>query len=173
MDTLVLNTNYTALGLVKWKKAIRWLFDGKIEIIDEYEDREIKTVSLAIKMPSVVRLLTNASKRKKGLKYSDDNIYLRDNGKCQYCGIKVSRDEKTMDHVIPKSQGGKTDFDNIVLSCSPCNAKKGNKTVAQAGMRLLSTPVKPKKLPMIFTMRVKKNAPESWKTWLAEAMYEE
>ena len=105
MDTLVLDTSYIPIQKVTWQRAITLLSLGKVEVLEEYEDREIKSVTFSIKMPSIIRFLNAARKRHKMVKFSRENIYTRDREKCQYCGIKLSRPEMTLDHDIPKSKG--------------------------------------------------------------------
>jgi len=114
MDSvLLLNITYEPLKIINWKKAITMLFLGKVEVLEEY-DREIHSVSFAIKLPSVVRLLKMVKKPKKPVKFSRQNIYARDRYQCQYCGARFSPEDLTYDHVIPKSRGGKTKWENIV-----------------------------------------------------------
>lgn len=173
METLVLDTSYVPVARVHWQRALTLLFMGKVEVVEEYEDREIRSVTMAIKMPSIIRFLRAMRSKKKAIKFSKENIYVRDSGKCQYCGNKISRAEMTYDHVVPRAQGGKTEWTNIVVSCNPCNQKKRNQTPAQAGMKLLTIPVRPKKLPehATFTLTWRKNDPPSWKDWLASYHY--
>jgi 5-methylcytosine-specific restriction endonuclease McrA len=84
------------------------LFEGKVEVIDEYDDRFIRSVTLEIKMPSVIRFLRAVRARKRTPKFSRENVYARDNGRCQYCMGKIQRHEATYDHVTPRALGGKT-----------------------------------------------------------------
>jgi 5-methylcytosine-specific restriction endonuclease McrA len=157
---------------VHWQRAITLLFMGKVEIVSEYEDKEIHSVTFSIKMPSVVRFLKAIRSKKKAVKFSRENVYMRDSGKCQYCGTRMSRAEVTYDHVVPRAQGGKTDWDNIVSACVSCNQKKGGRTPEQAKMHLRSKPVRPKKLPeMTVTIMWRKGDPDAWKTWLRDFQY--
>ena len=123
-------------------------------------------------MPSVVRFLKPVP-RKKAVKFSRQNVYVRDQGKCQYCGQRVPRTDFTYEHVIPRAQGGTTCWENVVVSCVPCNQRKGGRTPEQARMPLLVRPVKPKKLPDLahLSLSFKPGMPESWKTWLRDAVY--
>jgi 5-methylcytosine-specific restriction endonuclease McrA len=173
MDTLVLDQNYAPVAKIDWQRAITLLWQGKVEVIEEYEDREIRSVTFSIKMPSIVRFLRAMRGKKKAIKFSRENVYARDKGKCQYCGTRVGRHEATYDHVTPKAQGGNTNWENIVICCVPCNQDKGNRTPSQAKMRLLSTPVKPKRLPdgMTITLMWRKNEPISWKQFLTDMSY--
>lgn len=173
METLVLDASYVAVTRCHWQRALTLFFSGKVEIIENYEDREIRSVTMAIKMPSIIRFLRLRKSKKKAIKFSRENVYGRDDGKCQYCGSKVLRAKITYDHVIPRAQGGVTEWTNIVISCGPCNQKKGNRTPTQASMRLLSTPVRPKKLPdhTYITIQWRKGDPLSWRDYLASHYY--
>lgn len=173
MQTLVLDQSYIPIGRIEWKRAITLLFQGKVEVLEEYEDKEIKSVTFSIKMPSVVRFLRAMRGRKRAIKFSRENVFARDKGRCQYCYSKLTRPEATYDHVIPRGQGGLTNWENVVICCVPCNQKKGNRTPEQAGMRLKIMPKKPDKLPenMNLTMTWRKSDPPSWKEWLAGYSY--
>lgn len=172
METLVLSPGYEPVARVHWQRAVSLLFMGKVEVVEEYEDKEIRSVTFSIKMPSVVRFIQAMRGRKRAVKFSRENVYTRDSGKCQYCALKVPRHEATYDHVVPRAQGGKTTWENIVICCMPCNQRKGHRTPIEAGMKLLSTPVKPKKLPDVrFTIAWKTGMPESWKSWVRSFTY--
>jgi 5-methylcytosine-specific restriction endonuclease McrA len=124
-------------------------------------------------MPSVVRFLRAIRGKKKAVKFSRQNVYVRDGARCQYCAGKVARHEATYDHVVPRAQGGKTTWENIVIACVPCNQKKGGRTPTQAQMKLRSTPVRPKKLPEVIsiTFTFQPGMPDSWRTWLRDVAY--
>jgi 5-methylcytosine-specific restriction endonuclease McrA len=172
MDTLVLSPGYEPVARIHWQRAVTLLFMGKVEVVEEYEDKEIRAVTFSCKMPSVVRFLRSMRSKKKAIKFSRENVYARDNGSCQYCGNKVPRHESTYDHVKPRSQGGTTIWENVVICCVPCNQKKGGRTPEQARMKLLSVPVRPKKLPDVrFTLVFRKGDPETWKTWCRDFQY--
>lgn len=172
METLVLDPSYMPVARVHWQRAVTLFFMGKVEIVEEYEDKEIKSVTFSIKMPSVVRFLKAIRGKKKAIKFSRENVYARDNGQCQYCASKITRAEATYDHVTPRAQGGQTNWENIVIACVPCNQKKGGKTPTQAGMKLRSVPVRPKKLPeMRFTLIWRKGMPQSWTNWVRDIVY--
>ncbi len=147
-QVLLLNVTYEPLKVIDWKKALTLLFLGKVEVLEEYE-REIHSVRFTIKLPSVIRLLKMVKWVKRPVKFSRKNIYIRDNYRCQYCGRKLSPRELTYDHVIPKSRGGKTVWENIVTCCPECNRKKGGRTPEEAGMKLLKKPKRPKWLPSV------------------------
>ncbi len=173
MDTLVLSSGYEPVARVHWQRAVALLFQGKVEVVEEYDDKEIRAVTFTIKMPSVVRFLRAIRGKKKAVKFSRQNVYARDGGRCQYCTLQVARFEATYDHVVPRSRGGKTTWENIVIACVPCNQKKGGRTPAQASMKLRTQPVRPKKLPEVltFTFTFQPGMPDSWRAWLRDVAY--
>ncbi len=172
-QTLVLSHAWEPVARVPWQRAITLLWDGKVEVVEEYEDKTVRSVTLEFKVPSVIRFLKRIARRKRAVKFSRENVYTRDHGQCQYCGLKVPRMEATYDHVTPRAQGGQTTWDNVVICCTPCNQKKGGRTPAQAGMHLRTPPVKPKNLPDTFrlTFILGRNAPESWKQFCRDFAY--
>ena len=173
MEVLVLDVGMQAHSRISWQDAIvKLLVDRTVRVIDEYEDKTISTVSWTVKMPSVICLMKPV-KKKQAVKFSRHAIYARDKGRCQYCGVKVSKKTMQYEHVIPRSQGGQTNFLNIALACMPCNQKKGGRTPEQAGMRLLSKPVRPKSLPSMGDpeLTYRPSMPGSWRQYLRDAMY--
>jgi len=173
METLVLSAGYEPVARVHWQRAVALLFQGKVEVVEEYDDKEIRSITFTLKMPSVVRFLRAIRGKKKAVKFSRQNVYARDGGRCQYCVGKVGRSEATYDHVVPRAHGGKTTWENIVIACVPCNQRKGGRTPAQAGMRLRTLPVRPKKLPELLTVTFtfQPGMPDSWRTWLRDIAY--
>lgn len=173
METLVLDTSYVPVARVHWQRAVTLLFMGKVEVVEEYSDADVRSVTFAMRMPSVVRFLRALRSKKRAIKFSRENVYARDHGKCQYCAKKLARPEATYDHVIPRAQNGMTNWENVVICCMPCNQRKRDRTPVQSGMKLLSTPIKPKKLPdhMRFTISWKPGMPPSWRDWLASHSY--
>ncbi len=164
-NTLLLNITYEPLKVISWQKAITLLTLGKVEVVEEY-DHDVHSVSFSIKLPAVVRLLRFVKWREKAAKFSRSNIYARDHGKCQYCGKALAQQELTFDHVIPKSQGGDTAWENVVSCCVECNGKKGGRTPKQANMKLLSTPARPQwNMTVRVTISIK-HAPDSWRDYM-------
>jgi len=163
---LLLNNTFEPIKVVDWKKAITLLTLGKVEVVEEY-DREVRSISFSIRLPSIVRLLRFVKIRKrKEVYFSRQNIFSRDNFSCQYCGRKLGQPELTFDHVIPKFMGGKTTWKNIVTACVPCNRKKAGRTPAQARMKLIRNPSKPQwSLVLRITFQFR-NTPESWRDYL-------
>lgn len=165
MKTLVLDQGYQPHRIVSWQRAVMMLFDGKVEVIEEY-DEDIRSVSITIKMPAVVRLLSRVRGRKQAVKFSRINVATRDAYTCQYCGAKLPLSKLTYDHVVPRSQGGTTRWENIVMACYPCNEEKANRTPEQAGMKLRKKPVKPDYLPVV-TMRFDTSSiPDAWASYI-------
>lgn len=163
--TLLLSQSYEPIKLISWQRAFTLLTLGKVEVVEEYE-QDVRTVHLVFKVPAVVRLLRSFRRHKKPVKFSRVNIYARDNYRCQYCGNKAPISELTYDHVVPRAQGGKTSWTNIVTCCYDCNRDKGNRTPQQAGMRLRSEPAQPRWVPA-WTIRVSaKSIPEAWRDYL-------
>lgn len=171
-DVLMLNASYEPLARISWKRAITLWLDEKVEIVHEYEDRWIHTVTLKIKMPAVIRLFAYV-RRRRGVRFNRSNVYLRDGGRCQYCGDVVSRAQATWDHVVPRAQGGMSRWENVVVCCQMDNQRKSNRTPEQAGMKLLSKPVRPKTLSGAceLTFSIPKDAPASWLDYLRSYGY--
>ena len=162
---LLLNATYEPLRVITWQRAIRLLTLGKVEVVEETE-QEVRSVSFVLRLPSVVRLLRLIRLRRHPVKFSRQNIYLRDNFRCQYCGARVSSQELNLDHVIPRSLGGQTTWENIVTCCVPCNVRKGGNTPEAVGMRPIGRPVKPDSLPGLAITISLQNAPDSWRDYL-------
>ena len=131
--------------MVCWTEAVAMIMKEKADVVSTYADRLIRSVSTSIEMPRIIRLrkYVKVAKNLAMVRYSRRNIILRDDSTCQYCSKKVHGKDATLDHVMPKSRGGKSTWTNIVLSCRSCNGKKDNRTPQEAGMTLLKKPVKP------------------------------
>jgi len=130
----------------------------------------IHTVRFQIAVPRIIRLLGYDKLPRQDVKFNRRNIYARDSSKCQYCGKKFSTTELSLDHVVPKSQGGRATWDNIVCCCVKCNVKKGGRTPEQAHMHLITKPVKPKRSPVI-NIRLADERYQSWKQFLDNAYW--
>ena len=162
---LLLNASYEPLRIINWKRAVTLLFSGKVEVLEEY-GREVHSVSLTIRLPAVVRLLTLIRVKTRSVKFSRQHIYARDKYECQYCGDRFSPIELTYDHVVPRSLGGPTDWTNIVTCCIPCNRRKGGKPLERSGLRLRRKPTKPTWSPFVTVTIGLRELPESWRTYL-------
>ena len=140
---LVLNADfrplsYYPLSLWSWQDAIKAVFLDRVNIVSSY-DRAVHSPSFEIKLPSVVSL-KNYVKPPQWPAFTRFNLFLRDKFSCQYCG---SNDELTFDHLLPRSKGGKTDWNNVVTACSSCNVKKGGRLLKHSGMSLFQWPYEP------------------------------
>lgn len=161
-QTLLLTPWMIPHKIIPWQTAVTMSFLGKVDVLEEYDD-VIRSPSLAIKAPAVVRLRRPLGGMKRGVKFSRINVFARDEFRCQYCGARRAVPELNYDHVVPRVQGGKTVWENIVTSCYDCNSRKRGRTPEQAGMRLLRAPVKPKTLPMTSVIpRHRGGIPEAW-----------
>jgi 5-methylcytosine-specific restriction endonuclease McrA len=163
-SVLLLSATYEPLKVISWQNAVGLFFLGKVEIIEEY-DHHIRSVSMAIKAPAVVRLLRFFRVGRRSPPLSRANVLARDGFRCQYCSLEMTTKEATLDHVVPRSQGGKTTWENIVCACATCNRRKGGRTPKEAHMKLLSKPVKPDWLPVL-NVKFHGNVPEAWHIFL-------
>ena len=134
---LVLNASYEPLNVTNWKRAVVLLIKGKAEQLEHSDSFIYK----AFPLPSVIRLRYYVKVPYKDIPLTRRNILDRDRCTCQYCGHKG--DSLTLDHVIPRSRGGKDSWDNLVAACVSCNISKGNKTPKEASMPLKKQPRKP------------------------------
>lgn len=132
---VLLNADYTFLNIVNWKRAMCLIAKGKVQVL-RHSERIIKTAEgMAIKVPVVMKLIKLIRKLYLNrVPFSKKNILIRDGFKCAYCGSDGRK--LTIDHIIPKSKGGKTSFENCVSSCNLCNNKKGGRTPTEAQMYL-------------------------------------
>jgi 5-methylcytosine-specific restriction endonuclease McrA len=135
----------------------------------EENDDWVRTTSTEIQVPRIIRLVGYDRLPKQTVKFNRRNIFARDNNQCQYCGKKFPTSELSLDHVLPRSQGGQTTWENIVCACVACNVKKGGRTPREASMALIRKPEKPKRSPML-CMKLTNQKYQSWRTFL-EAAY--
>jgi len=164
-EALLLNSTFMPLRIVSWRKAMILMALRKVEVVEEYT-KEIHTVSLSIRLPSVIRLLKFIRARDQEIRFTRYNIYLRDKGRCQYCGDRFSARDLTYDHVIPRARGGAATWQNIVTCCRSCNLRKGGRTPHEAEMRLIRLPRKPEWLPIFDVTMGISGVPESWQNYL-------
>lgn len=139
--TLVLNASYEPMNVVGWHRAITLLYLNKVEVLEEY-DYEVRSVSLSLKVPSVLRLVSFIPQKRmrRRLKLTRTNVFIRDRYRCQYCGKEFSPSQLTLDHVIPLNHGGYHSWENLVTACKECNNRKGGKAPREAGMKLIREP---------------------------------
>lgn len=134
------------------------------------EDDWVRTASSQIQVPRVIRLLEYEKMPKQTVKFNRRNIFARDNNQCQYCGKRFATAELSLDHVLPRSQGGQSSWENIVCACVSCNVRKGGRTPKQAHMCLIRKPEKPKRSPML-NLKLTHQKYQSWKTFLDNAYW--
>ncbi len=159
---LVLNKSWTPVSVTTVKRSLRLLFVGSARFVctetysifeledwvERDSDRYIKSTGLAIPVPEVLVLSTYNSVPNDKSSFSKKNVYKRDRYLCQYCGEFPGIELLTIDHVIPKSRGGKSTWENCVVACSACNTRKSDKPLAESGMALLKEPVRPNWSPV-------------------------
>ncbi|HZZ84598.1 MAG TPA: HNH endonuclease [Anaeromyxobacteraceae bacterium] len=164
LDTacLVLNRVYQPVHVTSVRRAFTLLYQGSARAIDEqfqlFDFESWSALSAAahdsvgsvggrVRVPRVVVLTRYDHLPKNRIRFSRFNIYARDDNTCQYCGRRFSRVDLNLDHVVPRSRGGTTSWDNVVCSCVPCNLRKGGRTPEEAHMHLLRHPVRPRWTP--------------------------
>jgi 5-methylcytosine-specific restriction endonuclease McrA len=162
---LVLNRSYLPVHITSVKRAFSLLYQGLAEAVnDQYQtfdfaswselsvsvhDDHVGLVDRVIRVPRVILLLTYDRVPKRQVRFSRFNVYARDRNTCQYCGSRFARSDLNLDHVIPRSQGGTSHWENVVCSCHECNRRKGGRTPFEAGMRLLRSPRRPEWTPFM------------------------
>lgn len=158
---LVLNQDYSPLTVCSVQRAFMLVFLGKADLIEEIEEQSLRSITTSFPFPSVVKIKKYVHIPYKGVVMSRHNIFKRDGGKCQYCG--ANRD-LTLDHVIPRSKGGKSTWTNLVTACKKCNSLKGDHTLDKAGLKLSQKPIKPSYLS--FLRMNKESYREEWNSYL-------
>ncbi|MEP0548120.1 MAG: HNH endonuclease [Rhodothermales bacterium] len=158
---LVLNQDYRALSVCSVERAVVLLWLHKVELVHAREDQVLHSARAQHPWPSIVRLKVYVHVPYKRIMLSRKNVLRRDRHRCQYCR---SNDRLTIDHVLPKSRGGKDTWENLVAACVPCNNRKGNRTPEEAAMPLLRKPFRPSHVMFIrdFIGRLD----EQWKPYL-------
>jgi 5-methylcytosine-specific restriction endonuclease McrA len=163
--TLLLNSTFEPLRVVTWKKAIIMVMLEKVKVLEEYECM-IRGVSFALRLPAVIRLNHFINWRAPIVKFSRQNLYVRDKGRCQYCGSPFEPRDLTYDHIIPRSKGGQTEWTNVVTCCTACNLRKGGRTPEEAGMSLIRKPRVPVWIPLLTMSLGIEEPPDPWKDYL-------
>lgn len=146
-NVLVLNQNYEPMSVCSARRAFILMFLGKAELIEKQDGLKIRSMLTTFDLPSVVRLGRYVKAPHKKILLSRKNILIRDDFTCCYCGTR--KGPMTVDHVIPKNQGGTDTWENLVCACENCNNKKGDRTPAKAGMRLNRIPKRPNHITYI------------------------
>lgn len=145
MQTLMLSQGFEPIDLKCWTEAMVDWANEKAEYVATYSERVVHA-GRELYMPAIMRFTTPTRRRKHVVRFNRHNVYLRDEGRCQYCNTPVSKADMQYEHVVPRAQGGTTCWANIVVSCHACNQRKGGRTPAEAGMRLMQKPSRPRYL---------------------------
>ena len=192
---LTLNRGYVAFQVITARRAFCLLIKGFAEVINveeghyrsyDFQDWQdvselklafgergadedwINAVNFSIEVPRVIRLLRYDRVPQHVVKFNRRNIFLRDHNRCQYCRRRFSSAELSLDHVVPRSRGGRTTWDNIVSACLKCNVGKGGRPPREAGRALVTRPRKPTRSPLLAeTVNSQKYA--MWKTFVGES----
>jgi len=159
---------YNSYDFTSWVDV--FAFKAECELPDEDRYESIKTFSLEVRVPKIIRLVVYDKLPKATVKFNRKNIFARDKNRCQYCGKKVPTSELSLDHVIPRTQGGTSNWKNIVCACTNCNKHKGGRRPEEAGMKLICKPVKPNHCPLI-QLKLGSNKYNSWKQFLNNAYW--
>jgi 5-methylcytosine-specific restriction endonuclease McrA len=189
-SVLVLNRFYMAVHVITARRAFILLYRELAEVIDIEEGRYanydfstwcelsqllmleqdddldwVRTVNFNIQVPRVIRLVHFDRAPKPALRFNRRTLFARDEHRCQYCGKSHPTSQLSMDHVMPRSRGGETTWENVVCSCLSCNTKKGSRTPQEARMKLIRKPQKPKYNPLL-TSKMSNPRYQIWKTFL-------
>jgi 5-methylcytosine-specific restriction endonuclease McrA len=139
---ILLNADYSFLGLVNWKRAFCLMTKGKVEVVKDSRATILSAAGQVFRVPAVLRLIKLIRTiYRAGVAFSKRNVFVRDGFRCAYCGSR--RDRLSVDHIIPRSRGGRTSFENCVAACKSCNLKKGGRTPSEAGMYLRTKAYQP------------------------------
>jgi 5-methylcytosine-specific restriction endonuclease McrA len=157
---------FTTYNFSTWRE----LSEYRSKHYRQEDDDWVRTASTEIQVPRVIRLLDYDKLPKQTVKFNRRNIFARDHNQCQYCGRKFPTSELSLDHVIPRSQGGQTTWENIVCACVDCNVRKGGRTPKQAHMSLIRKPEKPKRSPLL-CLKLTQKKYRSWQSFLDSAYW--
>jgi 5-methylcytosine-specific restriction endonuclease McrA len=194
-SVLVLNRFYLAVQVVSARRAFGLLVRQLAEVIHcedgqyanydfsswreiselkrefrEPHEEWIRAVNFEVQVPRIIRLLFFDRVPHQSVRFNRRNVFARDNNSCQYCGHKFPTSEVSLDHVVPRSQGGETTWENVVCACIECNVRKGGRTPHEAHMTLVRRPVRPKRSPLL-TVKLGNPKYQSWKTFLSNAYW--
>ncbi len=189
-SVLLLNRLYMAVRVISARRAFTLLYRDQAEVVSvdegaylaydfadwvevsqakarfEPEKHDwIRTVRFQIAVPKIVRMLGYDKVPQSTVKLNRRNLFARDGNRCQYCGKRFPTTELSLDHIVPRSQGGTNSWENIVCACIRCNVKKGGRTPEQAHMKLIQRPVRPRRSPVL-TIKLSDSKYASWKQFL-------
>jgi len=175
---LVLNRHYLPVHVTSVRRAFTMLYQGVAQAVDEryqtfdfaswselsvaVHQESLGLVDRAIRVPRVILLQTYDRVPRRQVRFNRFNVYARDRNTCQYCGRRFARSDLNLDHVVPRSQGGRSTWENIVCSCQSYNRRKGGRTPPQAGMALLRRPMRPAWTPFVLNSF----SPRGYREWL-------
>jgi 5-methylcytosine-specific restriction endonuclease McrA len=183
--TLVLNRSWQPVHVATVARSLTMLWNQAALVIDPDDfqlytwadwarltpkegEPFIRAVTFRMRVPEVLTLVRHDRPRHNSVAFSRRNVFKRDHMTCQYCGSRPGSEELTIDHIIPRAQGGETTWENCVLACVECNARKANRTPDQSGMRLRRAPVRPTWKPLYDATSIKI---ASWSRFLSEAYW--
>ncbi len=161
VSVLVLNYDYQPIHITSWRRAFILVHLRKAEIIESHPAQHLVTARMVYPWPRIIRLMRYVPVPYRNVPLTRENVFRRDGYRCAYCG---SPHHLTMDHVIPRSQGGEDIWENLVTACESCNRRKGNRTPEQAGLRLLQKPRRPHYL--LFWLRSAGDMDPTWRPYL-------
>ena len=194
-SVLVLNRYYMAVHVVNVRRALGLLFRDLAEVIHleegqyanytfetwleistlraadkQLHDDWIRGINFELQVPRVIRLLSFDRVPRQSVRFNRRNLFARDGNHCQYCGKSFPTSELSLDHIVPRSRGGETSWENIVCACVACNVRKGGRTPQEAHMKLIRQPVKPKRSPLL-SVKLDNPKYQSWKTFVDSAYW--
>jgi 5-methylcytosine-specific restriction endonuclease McrA len=161
-NVLILNQNFEPLAVCRARRAMVLLYLRKAELLESYEHMMLRSVNMALPLPSVLRLNHYVRVVRREIPLNKRNLFRRDSHKCQYCGKTTSN--LTADHVVPRALGGAETWENLVCACMECNSRKGDKLLHQSGLKLLRRPKKPHYFT--FVMSALGDVPPLWRKYL-------
>ncbi len=188
-QVLVLNKSWVAVNVASVRRALSLLYQDMARAVDtedyslyDFEDwcelsrlrdngRFVNTPTMRVRVPEVILLNVFNGFFHKEVRFSRRNIFERDKSTCQYCGKKLAKSELTIDHVVPRSRGGRDTWDNLVLACVKCNVRKGDRTPTEARMPLIRRPGKPSWLPTLGA-RLPAGKMTTWQRFLDSAYWD-
>jgi len=147
-NCLVLNKSFAPVETITWQEAFKKIFNGQAYAVQFYDDEIVRTPNDEFLKPAIIVCTEYNGFPSRVPVYSKRLVCQRDEWTCMYCGIPVSQDTYSIDHILPRAQGGRSTFDNTVCACKPCNSKKADKTPKQARMKLRCSPKTPKISPI-------------------------
>jgi len=195
LSVLVLNRSFVAVHVTNVRRAITLLFRHLAEVVDTEagqfaaysidswrelsalraelagpDEDWIRAVGYDLQAPRVIRLVSCDRSPRQGLRFNRRNVFARDGNLCQYCGRHFPTSELSLDHVVPRSRGGMTSWENIVCACVACNVRKGGRTPQEARMQLVRQPVKPKRSPLL-AIKLGNLKYASWRSFVDSAYW--